>query len=441
MTNKKEMENKQMESHDVDVLPVLARKKQVLVPCVYHFYKHPPVFVRGEGLYLYDSTGKAYLDFFSGVSVNHLGHCHPAITEAICRQANTLCHTTTIYLTEPMIELAELLVSIAPVKDGKVFFCASGSEANETAAMITQNYTGRGGYIALENSLHGNSKLTLSLTGVDFWKTDQTPISAVVHGPAPYCFRCPFDQKEESCSLECADALEKIISSARIPVGTFFLEIVQANGGIVVPPPKWFQRLKEILSRHQLLLVVDEVQTAFGRTGRMFASDHFDLQPDVVTVAKSIGGGLPMGAAITSGSLAERFTHPRASTFGGNPVVAKAGSAVLDTIRKEDLVTHAALMGERLKTGLHQLQKKYAIIGDVRGLGLMIGVELVGADKEPATDETDTILEEMKDSGFILGKGGQGRNVLVFMPPLIIDSDGIDATLMTLDTILTKLGF
>lgn len=414
------------------VSSVLSRKKQLLLPCVYHFYKHPPVIVRGEGVYLYDSDDKAYLDCFSGVSVNHLGHCHPAVTDAICKQAKTLCHTTTIYLTEPMLELAEQLVAIAPLDDGKVFFCASGSEANETAAMVTQNYNGRSGYAALENSLHGNSKLTLSLTGVGFWKTDLTPIPAVLHGPAPYCYRCPFDQNEENCSLECSDALEETISSSAIPVGAFFLEIIQANGGIVVPPQKWFVRLKEILARHQLVLVVDEVQTAFGRTGRMFASEHFGLQPDVVTVAKSIGGGLPMGAAIIAGPVAERFTHPRASTFGGNPVVAKAGCAVLNTLENENLVANASRMGDLLMTGLRQLRDKYSIIGDVRGLGLMVGVELVTADRDPAAEEADAILEKMKDAGFIIGKGGQNRNVLVFMPPLIIDEEGINSILNTL---------
>lgn len=427
-----------MEIAEQKTASILARKKQVLLPCVYHFYRRPPVIVRGQGLYLYDSDGKAYVDFFSGVSVNHLGHCHPAVTAAICAQAATLCHTTTIYLTEPMLELAERLVAIAPTVGGKVFFCAGGSEANETAAMVAQNYTGRGGYAALENSLHGNSKLTLSLTGVGFWKTDLSPLPSVVHGPAPYCYRCPFGLREESCSLECADALEKTIAAAVVPVGTFFLEIIQANGGIVVPPSRWFARLQEILARHRILLVVDEVQTAFGRTGRMFASEHFALQPDIITVAKSIGGGLPMGAAIISDEVAAPFTHPRASTFGGNPVVAKAGCAVLTTIDKEDLVANAARMGDVLQTGLRSLQERYACIGDVRGLGLMVGCELVLPDGEPAAEMTDTLLEAMKDVGFILGKGGQQRNVLVFMPPLIIDEEGIVRVLQALERVLKK---
>ncbi len=433
-----EQERKQMTIAEQKTASVLARKKQYLLPCVYHFYQRPPVIVRGQGVYLHGSDGKAYMDFFSGVSVNHLGHCHPAVTAAICAQAATLCHTTTIYLTEPMLELAERLVAIAPVAGGKVFFCAGGSEANETAAMVAQNYTGRGGYASLLNSLHGNSKLTLSLTGVGFWKTDLSPLPAVVHGPAPYCYRCPFGLREESCSLECADALEKTIAAAAVPVGCFFLEIIQANGGIVVPPSRWFARLKEILARHRILLVVDEVQTAFGRTGRMFASEHFALQPDIITVAKSIGGGLPMGAAIISEEVAARFTQPRASTFGGNPVVAKAGCAVLAVIDKEDLVANASRLGDVLQTGLRRLQERHACIGDVRGLGLMVGCELVSADGGPAAKMTDALLEEMKDAGFILGKGGQQRNVLVFMPPLIIDEEGIVRVLQALDGVLQK---
>lgn len=428
-----------MEIAEQKTASILARKKQVLLPCVYHFYRRPPVIVRGQGVYLYDGDGKAYMDFFSGVSVNHLGHCHPAVTAAICAQAATLCHTTTIYLTEPMLELAERLVAIAPVAGGKVFFCGGGSEANETAAMVAQNYTGRSGYAALDNSLHGNTKLTLSLTGVGFWKTDLSPLPAVVHGPSPYCYRCPFGLCEESCSLECADALEKTIAAAAVPIGTFFLEIIQANGGIVVPPPRWFARLQEILARHRILLVVDEVQTGFGRTGRMFASEHFALQPDIITVAKSIGGGLPMGVSIISDEVAARFTHPRASTFGGNPVVAKAGCTVLATIDKEDLVANASRMGDVLQTGLWSLQERYACIGDVRGLGLMVGVELVLADGEPAAAMTDVLLEKMKDAGFLLGRGGQQRNVLVFMPPLIIDEEGIARVLRALERILEKM--
>lgn len=425
-----------MEIDQQRVTSVLERKKQFLLPCTYHFYKRPPVLVRGQGLYLYDSDDKAYLDFFSGVSVNHLGHCHPAVSAAICEQAGTLCHTTTIYLTEPMLELAQRLVSVAPLGDGKVFFCASGSEANETAALVAQNYSGKSGFAALDNSLHGNSKFTLSLTGVGFWKTDLAPIPAVVHGPAPYCYRCPFDQSEKNCNLACAEALEKTIRAAAVPIGALFVEIIQANGGIVVPPPKWFARVKEILARHQVLLVVDEVQTGFGRTGRMFAAEHFDLQPDIVTVAKSIGGGLPMGAALVSGHVAESFTHPRASTFGGNPVVAKAGCAVLTTIRNENLIANAARMGDVLQAGLRQLQERHAVIGDVRGLGLMVGVELVNADKAPATETADAMIEQMKDAGFILGKAGQGRNVLVLMPPLIIGEAEIARTLDALDHVL-----
>ncbi len=420
---------------------VLARKKQVLVPCTYHFYRQPPVLVRGSGLFLYDSEGKRYLDCFSGVSVNHLGHCHPAVTAAIREQAATLCHTTTIYLTEPMLDLAEQLVAVAPVDDGRVFFCASGSEANETAAFIAQHFTGRSGFAALTNSLHGNSKLTLSLTGVPFWKTDISPLPEVLHGPAPYCYRCPYERTEENCNLECAEALDDLIGNAGIPVAAMFLEIIQANGGIVVPPAKWFDRLRDILSRHEVLMIVDEVQTGFGRTGRLFASSHFDLKPELITVAKSIGGGLPLGSAIVNGRVAETFTQPRASTFGGNLVAARAGLAALTAIMEEKLPENAMRMGEILQNGLRRLMEQHPVIGDVRGLGLMIGAELVGEGKTPDPEAADMILEEMKEAGYLIGKAGEGRNVLVLMPPLIIGEEEINGILTTLERVLARLRF
>ena len=416
------------------------RKKKLLIPCVYHFYRDPPVFVRGEGVHLYDDDGKKYLDMFSGVSVNHLGHCHPAATKAIREQACALCHTTTIYLTEPMLDLAEKMVAIAPVKSGKVFFCASGSEANETAVFLARRHTGKNGLAALENSLHGGTALTLSLTGIDFWKKDFTPDKSVIHAPAAYCYRCPFEKEEKNCDLECALALENAITQSRETPAALFIEIIQANGGIVVPPAKWFERLKEIIARHGILLVADEVQTALGRTGRMFACEHFDLEPHVVTVAKSFGGGLPLAAAIATDDVSKSFTNPRASTFGGNLVAAKAGQAVVDTVVKQNLVEKARTNGEFFKSSLLELKGKHPVIGEVRGLGLMIGVELVGENKVPAPKITDDIMEMMKDDGFIVGKSGQGRNVLAFMPPLIVSRGDIERTITALDRTLEKRG-
>jgi 4-aminobutyrate aminotransferase-like enzyme len=417
---------------------ILDRKGKHLIPCVYHFYRNPPVLARGEGPYLFDRDGKKYLDLFSGVSVNHLGHCHPAVTRAIREQAATLCHTTTLYLTEPMLDLAEKMVAIAPVDEGKVFFCASGSEANETAAFLARRRTGHNGFAALENSLHGSTALTLSLTGIAFWKTDLSPVGGVVHAPAAYCYRCPFGKAENTCGLECAGELERVIANAREPVAALFIEIIQANGGIVVPPVKWFNRLKEIIAEQGILLIVDEVQTALGRTGRMFACEHFDLKPDIIAVAKAFGGGLPLGAAIASDDVAAGFSAPRASTFGGNLVAARAGCAVIDTVRGENLIQQAQVKGNLMASGLGELKRRYPVIGDVRGLGLMMGAELVGENRAADPRLTDDILESMKDKGFILGKAGQGRNVLVFMPPLIVAPADIGRALDALDGILQK---
>lgn len=415
----------------------LSRKRRYLVPCVGHFYQEPPVFLRGQGMTLVDAEGMEYLDFFSGVSVNHLGHCHPEVTAAIRDQAGALCHTTTIYLTEPMLDLAEALIELAPAPLAKVYFCASGSEANESAAFFARAASGRPGMLAFDHALHGNTKMAQSLTGLPFWKTDPEPVPQVAHAPSPYCYRCPLGKNPESCRAECLNTAEQTLQDADGDIGTVFLEVVHGNGGILVPPAQWTARLKQLIDDYGLLLVVDEVQTAFGRTGKMFASEHFDLKPDLMSLAKALGGGLPMGATLASDAVADAFQKPRASTFGGNLVAARAGLAAVRVIRDEALDRRSAALGDYFMEGLESLQKDWRSIGDVRGLGLMIGAELVDAEGLPDSQTTDRVLERLKDEGFIVGKSGPGRNVLTFLPPLIVKTSDIDALLAALHRALS----
>ncbi len=413
---------------------IIRKKSEFLIPCVYHFYQKPVQMVRGEGQYLFDHSGKRYLDFYAGVSVLNAGHCHPEIIDKICEQVKTLQHTTTIYLTQPIVDLAEMLAHITPRNLKKSFFCASGSEANEGALLLSQIYTGRHEFLSLCNGLHGRTKLTMSVTGLKFWRTDTNPVGGISFVPNAYCYRCVFNLKYPDCNIECARQLEKAVeTSTSGEVAAFIVEPIQGNGGIITPPDEYFNVVREILDKYGILLITDEVQTGFGRTGKMFAIEHSGVQPDILTFAKGIANGTPVGGFITSDKIAASYTRPGASTFGGNPVTSVSALATLDVINKYNLVENAKSMGAYLKEKLNALQEKHALIGDVRGKGLMLGAELVKVDKEPAMPETDIVLEYMKDKGVLIGKTGANRNVLAFQPSLIINEDNIDELIEALD--------
>jgi 4-aminobutyrate aminotransferase-like enzyme len=419
---------------------ILRKKREYLIPCVYHFYNQPMQLVRGEMQYLYDSSGKKYLDCFAGVSVVNCGHCNPEITKAICEQVNTLQHTCTIYLTENIVNLAEQLAQITPGRLQKTFFCNSGSEANEGAALLASLYTGYSEFISLRQGLHGRTKLGMSLTGLSMWRTDTTPVGGISFAPNAYCYRCPLHKKYPECDLACANEIETIIKTATSgKVAAMFAEPIQGNGGMVTPPLDYFKRVKAILDAYGILLIIDEVQTGFGRTGKLFAMEHYDVEPDIMTMAKALANGTPVGAFTARAEIADAYTRPGASTLGGNPVTAAASLATLNYITRHDLAAKAAVLGKELQDGLITLQQKYPIIGDIRGLGLMLGAELVYKDKTPAIKETDFILEEMKNRGILIGKNGPDRNVLAFQPPLIITSDDINKVLNNLDDVLSSI--
>ena len=419
---------------------IINKKAQYIMPCLNHFYQDPMQIVKGEMQYLYDSNNKKYLDCFAGVSVINCGHCNPVITDKICEQVKTLQHVCNIYLTENFVNLAERLSKIAPGQLQKAFFCSTGTEANEGAALLATIYTGSSEFICLRNGLHGRTKLTMSMTGIGMWRTDPNPVGGISFAPNPYCYRCPLGKTYPECDLACANAVEDIIkTNTSGKVAAFFAEPIQGNAGIITPPPGYFQRLKEILDKYNILLVVDEVQTGFARTGKMFAIENFNIVPDIMTVAKALGNGTPISAFIATAQIADSYVKPGASTLGGNPVSSTAALATLDYIDSENLISKATERGQQLFNGLKTLQDKHQIIGDIRGLGLMRGAELIHADKTPASAETDFILEEMKNLGFIIGKNGTERNVLAFQPPLIITEDNINEMLNALDLVLGKI--
>lgn len=414
---------------------IIEKKREFLFPCSHHFYKNPPQIVRGKMQYLFDSEDKKYLDFFAGVSVMNCGHCNPEILEASIEQMKTLQHTTTIYLTQPIVELAQELSKVMPGDIKHSFFCCTGSEANEGALLLARLYTGKKEFIALEGSLHGRTHLTMSATAIPMWRAD------------PYLSDCitfvsnTYDgDRDIEAATKSLEAVERVIQTRGADkIAALIAEPIQGNGGMITPPLWYFKKLKALLQRHEILLIVDEVQTGFARTGKMFAIENFDVVPDIITVAKALGNGMPIAAFCTNHKIAAAFTKPSASTLGGNPVSSSTAIAVLNYIKKHNLCENAKKLGDKLKSDLIKLQKKHSIIHDVRGIGLMLGAELIKKNGEPASEETDFLLEELKDRGILLGKNGLDRNVLAFQPPLVITEDDINFLIESLDEVLSLI--
>lgn len=416
---------------------ILEKKKKYIMPCLAHFYKEPRQFVKGEMQYLFDSEGRKYLDCFAGVSVINCGHCNPEINEEVVKQVQSLQHVCNTYLTENFVNLAEKLAEVTPGDLQKTFFCSTGTEANEGALLLASIYTGKDEFIALRNGLHGRTKLTMSLTGIQMWRTDPHPCGGIHFAPNAYCYRCPLGKKFPECDYACADAVDDLICTATSgQPAALIAEPIQGNAGIVTPPKGYFKRLKEILASHNALLIIDEVQTGFGRSGKMFAIENFDVVPDIMTMAKALGNGAPISAFTASAKIADTYTKPGASTLGGNPVSSIAGLGVLKYIQEHNLMENAQARGQQLYDGLVELQKKHPIIGDIRGIGLMRGAEFVHADKSPAPEELEMVLEEMKNRGFIIGKNGVARNVMAFQPPLVITEADVNNVLNTLEDVL-----
>ncbi len=387
---------------------LLSLKSDYLLPCVYHFYKDPPVIVRGEGCYLFDDVGRRYLDCLSGVAVMNAGHCNPDIIGPAILQIQTLQHTTTIYLTDPILRLAEALAGLTPGDLKRSFFCASGSEAVEGALLTSVLHTGKPRIIATTNSLHGRTRWAMNATGMPMWRTDPFPPDDVSH--------VPFGD---------ADALADELVKHADQTAAFIAEPIQSNGGINVPPDGYWQRVRKLCDEHEVLLVLDEIQTGFNRTGRWFACEHFGITPDIMTVSKAMGNGFPIAAFITTDAIAQSYTRPGASTHGGNPVNATAALAVIDYHTQHHLGQRAQESGQYLLKELTDLTAQRDHLEPPRGMGLMIGVPVINADGQPDAQLTDQILEHLKDLRVLAGKSGPDRNVLTLMPPLTIERQAI----------------
>ena len=402
----------------MDAREALELQKRYIVPGVAVYYDEPLLLVRGEGRRLYDDKGQAYLDFYAGILTISVGHGHPKVKAAVKDQLDATNHVSTFYLSEPMLRLAERLADITPGDVEVSMFTASGTEANETAIDMARRATGNGEVIALKNGYSGRSHLAQSLAGMSTWRTPYDS-PGIRHAVAPNCYRCPFGKHPRTCGLECAkDVAEVIRTETTGKVAAFLAEPIQGAGGFVVAPPHYFETVAEIVRKRGGLMIIDEVQTGFGRTGKPFGIEHWDLEPDIMTFAKGIANGAPLGAAVATREVARYYVGPTISTFGGNATSTRAALATLDVIEEENLVENARVRGEELRRALDGLKEEYAFVGDVRGMGLMQGIEFVRQGKEVAPDLLAEFLEETKSRHLLVGKGGQEGNVCRIAPPL-----------------------
>ena len=390
---------------------VLALRHQYVSPGVLTYYQDPLMIVEGHMQYLWDEKGKQYLDAFAGIVTVSVGHCHPKIVEKVHEQTAKLQHTTTIYLHPTIAEFAEKLASKMPEGLTRSYFTNSGSEANEVAILSSREYTGHQDVIAMRNGYHGGTSTPMSLTAHGTWKFPSNTRSYVHHTHAGYCYRCPYGLEYPSCDLKCAHDIKNVIEyETPGQVACFIGEPIQGVGGAVTPPKEFFSIVYDIVRQHGGICIADEVQGGFGRTGHHYwAHQNWDVVPDMVTMAKGIGNGIPLGAMTTTEPISEVMTkRVHFNTFGGNPISMTQGLATLEVIDAENIQQNALEVGNYLKHRLHELQDKHMIIGDVRGMGLMLGVELVKdrTTKEPASTEAATVMERCKELGLIIGKGG-----------------------------------
>jgi 4-aminobutyrate aminotransferase len=406
--------------------------------------EYPLVIERGSGAMVEDVDGNQFLDFMAGIAVNVTGYSHPKVVEAIKNQSGKFLHICgTDFYYASFSHLAERLAKKAPMGGEKsIFFTNSGSEAVETAIKLVRYQTQRPYLISFLGAFHGRTMGALSLTAS---KSIQRSFFApfmpgVYHLPYGYCYRCPYQLKYSSCGIYCAEAIEKILCKSLFSpqeIAAIFVEPIQGEGGYIVPPVEFHEKLREFSQKHNILLVVDEIQSGMGRTGKFFAIENFQVEPDVILLAKGLASGLPLGAVISKKKFMRWKSGSHGSTFGGSPVACEAALVTLDLI-ESGLMKNALKMGSLLIKKLKMLKKRHAIIGDVRGKGLMIGVELVkdGKTREPAIDEAHQIAQKAFKKGLLILPCGE--NVIRFSPPLIVSAEEVSAAVDIFSKILAN---
>ncbi len=422
---------------------VIQKHKDYIFSCVVNYYTEPLVADRGEGKYIWDIEGRRYLDFFGGILTISVGHCNPKVTKRIKAQVDRLQHTSTVYPNEHIVALAEKLAAITPGRLQKSFFTNSGTEANEAAVLLARMATGSFEVVALRHGYSGHSLLTKSLTAQAPWRRAGVLSIGVSHALSPYCYRCPLGLQYPSCGVACAHDLEDVIrttTSGRI--AAFLAEPIQGVGGFITPPKEYFKIAFNIVKKYGGLFISDEVQTGFGRTGKKwFGIEHWEVEPDILTTAKGMANGTPVGVTVATPEIADAFQGMTISTFGGNAVTSVAAKATIEVIEEEKLLENCDRVGRALRSKLEALQQKHPLMGDVRGMGLMQGVELVKdrASKEPAPEETNRVMDRAKVNGLLIGKGGLYGNVLRISPPLNISEADVEEAARILDKAFSEV--
>ncbi|MFH1952653.1 MAG: aminotransferase class III-fold pyridoxal phosphate-dependent enzyme [Pseudomonadota bacterium] len=417
---------------------VLDMRKRYLMPSLVTYYQEPIMIVEGSMQYVYDEKGRRYLDAFGGIVTISVGHCHPYVTQKALEQMQMLQHTTTIYLHPNIAEYGKMLAGKMPGDLSVCYFVNSGSEANDLALLMARLYTGNYDVIALRNAYHGGSASTMGLTAHSTWKYNYPHSFGIHHSMAPDPYRGPWGHNDPEAGAKYAADIKDLIAFATPGVvAGFFAESIQGVGGAVVYPDGFLSAAYTHVRQAGGICIADEVQTGFGRTGTHYWG--FETQgviPDIVTLAKGIGNGAPLAAVVTTPDIAGPLSaRIHFNTFGGNPVSCAIGKAVLEVIDRENLQQNCLDMGTRLMEGLKRLMERHEVIGDVRGKGLMTGVELVRdrKTKEPAKDACARVFERAKEMGLLIGKGGLHGNVLRIKPPMCITREDVDFLIGVLD--------
>src|SRR5580704_8003295 len=423
---------------------IILANQQHLFPSVFHYYKEPLVVTKAKDQYVWDIDGNQYLDFFGGIVTISVGHCNDTVNRKVHEQIDKLQHVSTVFANEPQAALAKRIADITPGgKLTKSFFTNSGTEANETAFLTARCFTGNHEIIALRHSYHGRSALAMAATGNAAWRLGGAAPSGFVHGINAYCYRCPFGLEYPSCNVRCARDMEEMIrTSTSGHIAAFVAEPIQGVGGFIVPPKEYFEIVNGIVRKFGGLFISDEVQTGWGRTGgKWFGIEQWGVQPDIITSAKGLGNGSPVGVTVARPEVADSLKGATISTFGGNPVTATAAKAVIDFIEDHKLSINAAEVGAYLRDKLMELKAKHPIIGDIRGMGLLLALELV-EDREtrkPATAQTAALLEASRENRILIGKGGIAGNVIRLSPPLNIAKSDVDEFARRLDASFVKV--
>jgi 4-aminobutyrate aminotransferase len=422
---------------------IILANQEFLFPSVFHYYKEPLVIMRAKDQSVWDADGNKYLDFFGGIVTVSVGHCNDEVNRKVHAQMDTLQHVSTVFATEPQAALAKKIASITPNgKLTKSFFTNSGTEANETAILAARCYTGSSEIVALRYSYHGRSALAMTLTAQASWRLGGVTTPGIVHAVNAYCYRCPLGLTYPSCKVRCAQDVEEVIkttTSGRI--AGFIAEPIQGVAGFVTPPKEYFPIVADIVKKYGGVYISDEVQTAWGRTGgKWFGIEQWGVEPDIITSAKGLGNGAPIGLTVAKPAIADAVKGATISTFGGNPVTATAAKAVIDYVDEHNLSINSAEVGAYLRAGLEELKEKHPIIGEVRGMGLMQALELVEdrESRKPATAQTLAVMEATRENRILLGKGGLYGNVLRMSPPMNISKSDVDEFVRQLDASFVK---